>query len=141
MRPLLNTIAIYLLVGPIIGLATLLLSMQLRSGFSISFSKSDVYLIPLSYVFGVLPALGAGLATYLLRKHASGVGLAAVSGIVGAILSSVIWITQPDALVTALQLGAIPGFFAGVGAALLARNSLRWPSENPFKPSPLPGSA
>ena len=141
MRSLIKTLAIYVLVGPLIGLIALLLSMQLRSGFTISPTKTDFYLIPMSYLFGLLPALATAVSAYLLRKRASFPAVALASGVIGAAFSSVIWLIQPDPLVTALQLGAFPGFAAGLGSAVLARRFLRWPSNNSFKPNPLRGSA
>ena len=120
-----KAIAIYVLVGPAIGFAALFLSMQLQASSFFGLSANDKYLIPLIYVFGFLPALGTGLVTYAVRKHFSFALLVVASGIVGALLSSAIWLVQPDSITTALQLGVLPGFFGAVGAAVLAKNSLR----------------
>lgn len=124
MRALFKTVAIYLLVGPLIGLGALILSMMLQSRFTTGFSSSDIALVPLAYVFGAMPALGTGLATYWIRKLVPFSVLVMASGVIGAILSSVVWIVQPDTLVPALQFGVIPGFFAGAGSARFARNTL-----------------
>ena len=141
MRALIKTLVVYVLAGPLIGLVALLLSMQLRSGFTVRPTKTDLYLIPMAYLFGLLPALATAIGTYLLRKRTSFLIVALASGVTGAAFSSVIWLIQPDPLITALQLGALPGFAAGLGSAVLARRFLRWPPSNSFKPNPLRGSA
>ena len=141
MRSLLKSLAIYVFIGPLIGLLTLIVSMQIQGNFAVSHTKTDIYLIPIAYVFGFLPALGTGALTYLLRKRAPSIAVAIMSGVIGAALSSIFWLNQPDPLTTVLQLGALPGFAAGFGSAILARRFLVWPPNNSFKPRPLRGSA
>ena len=141
MRSLLKSLAIYVIIGPLIGLFALLISMQIQAHFAIEHTKTDIYLIPMAYVFGFLPALGTGVLTYLLRKRVAPIAFAIISGVIGATLSSVLWLIEPTPLATILQLGALPGFAAGFGSAILARRFLSWPPNNSFKPRPLRGSA
>ena len=140
MGSLLKSLAIYVLMGPLIGLVALMMSIQIQGNFAISPTKTDIYLIPMAYVFGSLPALATGALTYVLRKRAASIAVAIMSGVIGAFLSSILWLIQPAPLVTVLQLGTLPGFAAGFGSAMLARRFLIWPPNNSFKPRPLRGS-
>jgi hypothetical protein len=134
---LLKALLLFALLGPPFGLVGLLVQ---NPSTVVAASTSDLLLIPLSYVFGLVPALSTGLVAWSLRRRLGRWSGAFLCGMVGAFVAALFWLVLPHSQLQGaqvLQLGILPGGFAGLVCGLI----YYWPPNNSFKPKPLRGSA
>ncbi|MNU82241.1 hypothetical protein D3C71_719190 [compost metagenome] len=135
---LVKALLLFALLGPLVGLAGLFAQEPLAVAGT---PWGELLLtVPLAYIFGIAPALAAGLSAWYLRAAKNRYFFATMVGVVGAVAASLFWLGLPQSPLpwtSIARLGAIPGGVAGLVCGLV----YRWPPNNSFKPNPLRGSA
>ena len=135
---ILKSIALFALLGPIIGLITLAApAMVLANDWSL---RSLVLLIPIAYFAGGIPAAVCGLVVGIAKPRLRGVWGWLASGAVGAVCSISYYLLisiRSSSDLYPLALFFAPGFLAGLVCGIVFLT----PPNNSFKPKPLRGSA
>ena len=134
----LKGIALFGLLGPVIGLLTVvLLAMASTSDWSFN---SLALLIPAAYFIGGVPAVVCGLLAGLIRARLHGVTGCLAAGVGGAVCSASYYLLMSihgNSDYPVIALFAVAGFIAGIVCGIIF---LTLPN-NSFKPKPLRGSA